>query len=152
MDPRLFQYMQVYDVPTVCKDCGGVLVYRGLGEYCCEQCGAKDYDNYGKARNYIEENPGSSVADVEKNTGVHRSAIRWMLKEQRFEISANSRTFLHCEQCGKEIRSGRYCPACEDKVHRAIERQQREELRKDTQGFAMGRREEEGQRRFKRSL
>lgn len=55
MDTKIFQYAQIYDVPTVCKSCGGVLVYRGLGEYRCEKCRGKDFDNYGKTRNYIRK-------------------------------------------------------------------------------------------------
>ena len=26
--------------PTLCQKCEGVLVYRGIGEYICEECGA----------------------------------------------------------------------------------------------------------------
>ena len=87
MDSNLIQYVQIYNVPTVCKNCGGVLVYKGLGEYYCEKCREKDYDNYGKTRNYIEKNPGASAVDIEKNIGVSRVAIREMLKESRFEIA-----------------------------------------------------------------
>ena len=86
MDTKLIQYAQIYDVPTVCKICGGVLVYRGLGEY----------------------------------------------------------------RCGKEIRSGRYCQACENDIHLTIERQQREKLRENMQGFALEKSGEKGQRRFVR--
>ena len=39
--------------PTICKSCGGVMVYKGLGEYQCEECGQMDYDDYGKGRNYL---------------------------------------------------------------------------------------------------
>ncbi len=109
MDTKLMQYVQIYDVPTVCNSCGGVLVYKGLGEYHCEKCRTKEYDNYGKTRNYIEKNPGASAVDIEKNTGVSKAAIREMLKESRFEIVEGTKSFLRCEGCGKEVRSGRYC-------------------------------------------
>lgn len=150
MDSNLIQYVQIYNVPTVCKNCGGVLVYKGLGEYYCEKCREKDYDNYGKTRNYIEKNPGASAVDIEKNIGVSRVAIREMLKESRFEIAKGAKSFLYCEACGQEIRSGRYCHGCEKEIHLAIERQQREKLRHNAQGFAIGREEQEGQRRFRR--
>lgn len=103
MDTKLIQYAQIYDVPTVCKICGGVLVYRGLGEYRCEKCRGKDYDNYGKTRNYIEKNPGASAVDIEKNTGVSKVAIREMLKESRFEIVEGAKSFLRCEGCGRKF-------------------------------------------------
>ena len=147
---KLFQYMQIYDVPTVCKNCGGVLVYRGLGEYRCEKCKTEDYDNYGKTRNYIEENPGASAIDIEKNTGVSKLAIREMLKESRFEVKEGVKSFLRCENCNAEIRSGRYCEKCENDIHLKIEQQQREKLRENLQGFMMNTSGQEGQRRFMR--
>lgn len=147
---KLFRYVQVYNVPTVCKNCGGVLVYRGLGEYLCEQCKEKDYDNYGKTRNFIEEHPGASAVDIEKNTGVSKAAIREMLKESRFEVVEGVKSFLRCEGCNKEIRSGRYCPECEKNIHLTIEKQQREKMRENMQGFAMNLGGEKGQRRFVR--
>lgn len=147
---KLFQYVQIYNVPTVCKSCGGVLVYRGLGEYICETCKEKDYDNYGKTRNYIEENPGASAVEIEKNTGVSKAAIREMLKESRFEIVEGTKSFLRCESCGKEVRSGRYCPECEKNIHLTIEKQQREKLHENMHGFAMDTGDHEGHRRFVR--
>lgn len=150
MDTKIFDYMNIYNVPTNCKKCGDVLVYRGLGEYCCEKCRSMEYDNYGKTRNYIEQNPGATAVDIEKNTGVSKAAIREMLKESRFEIVEGMKSFLRCEGCGKEIRSGRYCSECEKNIHLIIEKQQREKLHKNMQGFAMQKGGEEGQRRFVR--
>lgn len=146
----LKDYVQIYNVPTSCKSCGGVLVYRGLGEYRCEQCNAIDYDNYGKTRTYIEQNPGASAVDIEKNTGVSKAAIREMLKESRFEIVEGARSFLRCEGCRKEIRSGRYCPECEKNIHLSLEKEQRDRLRGKLQGFALNMGGESGQRRFVR--
>ncbi len=152
MDNRfLTSYTEIYNVPTKCKSCGGVLVYRGLGEYACEECGARDYDNYGKARTYIEQNPGATAVEVEKNTGVSKDAIKAMLREARFEIVKGTRSFLRCESCNKEIRSGRYCPECEKNIHLTLENKQREETRAKLQGFAMNVNNsgsEKGQRRF----
>ena len=88
--------------------------------------------------------------DIEKNIGVSRVAIREMLKESRFEIAKGVKSFLYCEGCGQEIRTGRYCQGCEKEIHLAIERQQREKRRNNAQGFAIGREELEGQRRFRR--
>ena len=150
MDTKLMQYVQIYEVPTVCKSCGGVLVYKGLGEYHCEKCRTKEYDNYGKTRNYIEKNPGASAVDIEKNTGVSKAAIREMLKESLFVIVEGAKSFLRCEGCGKEVRSGRYCQECEKDIHKLIEKQQREKLRENLQGFARKTGGATGQRRFVR--
>lgn len=138
-----------YNIPRECEECGGVMVFRGLGEYRCEDCGQLAYDDYGKVRNYIEEHRGATAAQIEEAIGVSQKTIRRLLKEGRLEVTENSRTFLRCELCGKDIRSGTYCPECEVKMHRSLEEKQRETNRK-MQGFSAAQKNEEGQRRFMR--
>lgn len=139
-----------YNIPRVCKNCGGVLVFKGVGEYRCEDCGELDYDDYGKVRLYIEEHKGATAAQIESAIGVSQRSIRQMLKEGRLEVTKDSKTFLRCEVCGKAIRSGQYCPECEITVHRNLEAEQREQIKKNMHGAGMGQKGEEGQRRFRR--
>lgn len=140
-----------YNIPRQCEKCGGVMVFQGLGEYRCEDCGELAYDDYGKVRAYIEEHKGANAAQVEEATGVSQKTIRRLLKDGRLEVAEGSKTFLRCEICGKTLRSGRYCPECEIKVHRNIEAKQREMSHKNLQGFTMGMKGEEGQKRFTRN-
>lgn len=42
-------------VPQRCKLCFGRMIFKGVGEYQCEECGYLDYDDYGKVRNYVEK-------------------------------------------------------------------------------------------------
>lgn len=142
--------MNSYNIPYNCKQCGGVMVFKGVGEYQCEDCNALDWDDYGKVRNYIEKHKGATAAEIEAAVGVSQRSIRRMLKESRIEIAEGSKTFLHCEVCGKNIRSGRFCPACEMAVHRNIEQQQREALHHDMKGYGQGETGETGHRRFMR--
>lgn len=137
-----------YNIPRVCSECGGVMVFKGVGEYSCENCSYVDYDDYGKVRLYIENHKGATAAQIEESIGVSQKSIRRMLKDGRIEIAENSRTFLHCEMCGKEIRSGQYCDECEIKFHRRLEEQQREELKRKKQGYGMGKEGDEGQKRY----
>lgn len=58
-----------YHVPNTCPECGGEMVYKGVGEYQCEQCKAVVYDDYGKVRLYVEQHPGATIADTEAATG-----------------------------------------------------------------------------------
>lgn len=140
-----------YHVPRVCKECGGVMVFKGVGEYHCEDCGAVDYDDYGKVRCYIEEHRGATAAQIESAIGVSQRTIRQMLKDGRLEVTADSRAFLHCEACGKAIRFGQYCPECEMSMHRSLEAQQRAQIKKNIQGFGLGNKGDEGQKRFTRN-
>lgn len=138
-------------MPTYCEKCGGVMVFKGVGEYQCEKCNNLDYDDYGKVRNYIEKHPGATSAQASAATGVTQKAIRYMLKEERLEIAANSTTFLKCESCGAKIRSGRFCNKCETTYHRDLEAQARADRNADFTGYGMERQKgEEGAKRFSR--
>lgn len=143
--------LDAYHIPRTCKECGGVMVFKGVGEYHCEDCGFVDYDDYGKVRLYIECHKGATAAEIEKEVGVPQRTVRRLLKDGRIEIAEGSKMYLRCELCGKQIRSGQFCPECEIKVHRNLEEKQRELQRSIMQGYGMGdRKGEEGQRRFVR--
>lgn len=129
-----FANTDVYNRPAQCKECGGIMVYKGVGEYKCEDCGFLDYDDYGKVRNYIEKHAGVTSAQAAEATGVQQKTIRTMLRESRLEVAANSSTFLSCEMCGTSIRSGRFCPKCEASYHKSYE----EKLRKNQDKMVMG--------------
>lgn len=115
-----------YNRPVNCDKCGAGLVYGGLGAYQCERCKNEMYDDYGKVRNYVEMHPGANVALISFETGVTQDNINAMLREERFEISHNSKISLKCKACGKDIRSGVYCPVCAKLAEAAAKRKARE--------------------------
>lgn len=131
MDSKKIQFaeellgLDQYHTPKICDKCGGVMIFKGIGEYRCEDCNALAYDDYGKVRSYLERNRGATAADVEAATGVKQKTIRLMLKESRLEVTDDSKAFMFCESCGKKIRSGRLCTQCEIEYHRSLEEQQR---------------------------
>lgn len=138
-----------YHVPRTCEKCGGVMVFKGVGEYQCEDCKSVAYDDYGKVRLYIENHRGATAAQVEEGTGVTQKSIRKMLRESRLEVTADSVAFLHCEICGKNIRYGRMCPECEARFHKNVEEQTRQ--KKNLSGYAAElKHAESGMKRFER--
>ena len=149
---RLANRIELLDMkrPSNCSACDGVMVFEGLGRYRCEKCGVTEHDDYGKARNYIEQHPGANVAQISHATGVSTKSINNMVKDQRFEITASSRTFLRCEICGANIRYGRTCSRCEAAYHKQYE----EDVRKSNiqGGFGKAERNEDadGAKRFRR--
>ncbi len=142
--------LDAYHIPRVCSDCGGVMIYKGIGEYRCEDCDKLDYDDYGKVRAYIERHGGATAVEIERAIGVSQRIIRRLLKDGRIEVSENSVSFLCCEICGKKIRSGQYCPECEMNLHRNIEAKQRASIHKSMQGYGLETKNSEGQKRFVR--
>ncbi|MCL2051261.1 MAG: hypothetical protein FWG91_06000 [Lachnospiraceae bacterium] len=144
--------MQELNRPVTCSLCEGVVVFKGLGQFKCEECGNFEYDDYGKAREFIEKMPGANVYQIAEATGVSRKAINNMIKDGRFEITRDSKSFLVCEVCGVNIRSGRACQNCEAAYHKAYE----EDLRRTNikGGFGKAERNEdaEGHKRFRREV
>lgn len=72
--------------PSCCSACGGRLGYNGLGEYMCERCEHREYDNYGKVRLYLEKHPRATVTQVAMDTGVSRSEVIRMVDEEKFLV------------------------------------------------------------------
>lgn len=89
--------------PTICKACGGILIYKGLGEYQCEDCNACEYDDYGKVRSYLEKHHGANVAEISSQTGVSHKAIRDMIKENRFELVESIQILLATDVAARGI-------------------------------------------------
>lgn len=148
---RELMEMNQINRPTYCEKCNGVMVFKGVGEYKCEDCGYLDYDDYGKVRNYIEQHSGATSAQVAAATGVSQKAIRDMLRDERLEIAANSAVFLKCELCGASIRIGRFCSKCETTYHRRLEEKARAGRNLNLAGFSTERpKGEDGAKRFTR--
>ncbi|HKM33304.1 MAG TPA: hypothetical protein VJY54_00985 [Lachnospiraceae bacterium] len=138
-----------YHTPRVCEKCGGVMIFKGVGEYHCEDCKAVAFDDYGKVRLYIESHRGSNVSEIEAATGVKQRVIRIMLKEGRLEVTPDSKIFLQCERCGKVIRYGRLCSECEINYHRRMEQEQRLKHSVSLRGFGFGTETATGEKRFR---
>lgn len=148
MDRRINEN-DIYNRPLTCEKCGGIMIFKGVGEYHCENCRHVEYDDYGKVRLYVEKHRGATSSEVSMQTGVSQKAIRQMLKENRLEITQDSAAFLRCEVCGASIRGGRLCPKCEMDYHRRMEDEQRRQSK--MRGFGKAMEEEEGAKRFHRN-
>lgn len=148
---KALRLMEQIRRPTICEKCEGVMVYRGLGEYKCEDCGEVVYDDYGKVRNYLEAHKGATVATISDETGVTRKSIRDMVKDNRFEVVEDRGNFITCEVCGVKIKSGRLCPKCEMEYHRQMEAELRAGHKKNIAVHGQARVGEQGSKRFTRT-
>lgn len=117
----LEEEIALFHIPLTCSKCGGIMIYEGVGEYHCEDCGEIERDDYGKVRNYIETHYNPNVTEIERGTGVTTKTILKLIKGSAFEVSDKRRGLIFCEMCQKAISSGRYCEDCEHKLHRDIE-------------------------------
>lgn len=136
--------------PTRCSKCGGELRYEGCGEFICTECGNWEYDDYGKVRNYLETHRGATQTEVSHATGVSTSTIRYLLREDKIEVSPTSAIYLYCEVCGAPIRSGRFCNKCSLTRSNNSQNESSAGKNKNIMGFGMSNGEINGARRFQR--
>ena len=100
------------EVPTNCKRCSGVLIYKGEGLYKCSQCGREVLDDWGIIKNFLSDNGPASILEISYATGVDKSIIKHYLDQGDIQIADGEVYFLHCEKCGKAISGGRFCIEC----------------------------------------
>ncbi len=140
-----------YYEPRKCPTCKELMKFKGLGEYVCEQCGYCELDDYGKVRNYIETHRGANAMEIERETGVSQKAIRYMLRDERIEVSRESKVFIKCERCGKDIVSGHYCPQCRELVQKLLDDKPERKTNSKMHGYAKSNTMNEGEIRFRRN-
>lgn len=96
-----------------CRKCGKIYNYIG-GSPICPACKQLEEDDFQKVKRYLYDNPGASITQVSTDLEIGIEKIKRFLKEGRLEIAGDDgNMILECENCGKSIRSGRFCDACE---------------------------------------
>ncbi|QFJ55917.1 hypothetical protein [Pseudobutyrivibrio xylanivorans] len=98
--------------PNRCSKCKGRLKYLGGGYYQCFDCENTEIDDFGRIKDYIDENGPKPAIVIAENTGVPIDIVNGMLREGRLEIPEGSKVYIQCLSCGCSIRYGRYCPDC----------------------------------------
>ncbi|MFV0441628.1 MAG: winged helix-turn-helix domain-containing protein [Lachnospirales bacterium] len=95
-----------------CRRCKQIFEYGNVLGQLCPNCMAYEEANYQAVRLYIKDNPGISITDVSKETGVSTSKILSYIKEERLEIVATANSFLKCKNCNAHIHTGIFCENC----------------------------------------
>lgn len=95
-----------------CKACRGRLVYLYSGIYQCETCKVYEMDEFGKIKNFLDQNGPTPAIFIAEKTGVTLDVINDFLRKGRVEIPEGAPFYIKCEKCGTDIRYGRYCPEC----------------------------------------
>ena len=67
---------------------------ESIGENAFRECENLEYDDYGKVRNYLDENKGTPITVIARDTGVSKWTIRQMVEEERFDICPTVRRVL----------------------------------------------------------
>lgn len=96
-----------------CRKCGRIFNYIG-GAQICYACRQMEEEDFQRIKKYLYENPGATITQVSTDLEVSIEKIKRFLREGRLEITGDDgNIILECENCGKSIKSGRYCAECE---------------------------------------
>ena len=112
-----------------CPQCGKIFVSQ-FAEVC-NICQKEQEAEFARVKDYLYENPGAIVQEVSDATEVPTEKIFRYLREGRLTLSANNSNFmLNCENCDKQILTGRYCDSCKSKLTDDLSKHLRDSDRK----------------------
>jgi rRNA maturation endonuclease Nob1 len=95
-----------------CRRCGKIFNYIS-GAMLCQRCRQLEEEDFKRIKEYLYQNPGSSLSQVSTELDISVERIKRFLKEGRLEIVGNDENFiLECESCGRSIKTGRFCNDC----------------------------------------
>lgn len=95
----------------VCRECRR-LFSHWTGDSICPACKEKLEEKFHEVKEYIEENLGTSMAQVAKDCEISLSQIKAWIQEERIHLSDDREAYSTCEGCGQLIPAGKFCNAC----------------------------------------
>jgi flagellar operon protein (TIGR03826 family) len=108
-----------------CPRCGRV--FTKIRTSICPACVKEDDETFELVREYVKENPNHSIGDVSEETKVSIKRITQYIRDGRLEISSGMSADIGCSQCGKPIKSGRFCEKCAAEIKSSILKKPKEE-------------------------
>lgn len=120
---------------TNCKGCGRLFNAMDRARLC-PQCLQKLEEKFQEVKKYLNENPNASIDAVAQDNDVSIKQIKQWVREERLTFAEGSSVGIECEQCGTQIRTGRYCDSCRYKISNnlmsALDRPKMPEPKKET--------------------
>jgi len=93
-----------------CQRCGKPFLYVGVP--VCRECLSKEEEEYATVKAYLKENPGATVPEVNKATGVPVEVIVDFVKRGLLVMAGTADVQARCRICGRPISSGQICSEC----------------------------------------
>jgi flagellar operon protein (TIGR03826 family) len=98
-----------------CRECGRV--FSSAVDLVCPDCKKLEEEKFELVKNYLWDNPNSTIDQVAEATEVEKELIIKFMKEDRLASEGLVIDFkLKCSRCGKEIDSGTFCASCRNKL------------------------------------
>ena len=103
-----------------CSKCGRLFNYI-CGQAICDACKDRLEEDFQKVKDYIWDNPKATMQEICEVNDVTTNQIRQWIREERLQLTPDSAIQLQCENCGKNILTGRFCQECENKMARGLD-------------------------------
>ncbi|MFP3153672.1 flagellar protein [Lachnospiraceae bacterium ZAX-1] len=94
-----------------CKGCGRLFNYLS-GPPLCPACVKALEDKFFQVKEYLRDYPDSALNRVADDNEVSVKQLKQWVREERLTFSEHSSVTIDCENCGAQIRSGRFCNNC----------------------------------------
>ena len=94
-----------------CRSCGR-LFNQIANERICANCKKKLEDKFQEVKNYLRDNPNSTIKELAQANEISTKQIEQWIREERLVFADGSPGGIPCESCGKLIHSGKYCDQC----------------------------------------
>lgn len=123
---------------VTCKGCGRLFNHI-RGERLCPACQKKMDDLFMEVKKYVREHPDVEIHTLSKEMDVSVAQIKRWVREERLVFSKDSPVGIPCENCGRTIKTGRYCEMCKTKLTNefrqaaGMSEQKKREIRKSSE-------------------
>ena len=98
-----------------CKECGKL--FSSAGPKVCPDCRQSEEEKFEIVKEYLWENPNSTVKKVNEDTGIDEDLIIKFMREDRLASEGLIIDYtLECKRCGAEIKTGIFCDSCRSKM------------------------------------
>lgn len=82
----------------------------------CGNCQKALEDKFAVVKEYIYTHPNAGMQEVASENEVSTVQIQKWIREERLSFSDDSVVGIECENCGTQIKTGKYCKSCKDKL------------------------------------
>lgn len=103
-----------------CRRCRRLFNYLG-GVSICPVCKDELEKKFYVVRDYIRENPHSTIQEVAQETETDVKQIGDWVKEGRLVLTSDSPIIVKCEKCGAPVTKGRFCDNCSQNLTENLE-------------------------------
>ncbi len=102
-----------------CKKCGKIFAHTGRN--ICPACVKNEEKDFDVIKNFLEDNPEATAAEIEEGTGIPLEQIMSYLESGRLILKEGAPALLKCRSCGKPIIGGMLCEACASQLAHKFE-------------------------------